>query len=134
LLGALDQGKQKLLNSLAQLVEALVLVLFAEFAFLIFPMGGNALLGNAVHFLGPDLDLEGLAAITDNRRMQRLVQIVPRDRYPVLKTLGNRGPDVVDNAHRQIAVLSIVFSDYAGGDQIVYLFYAQLLFGEFFPE
>src|SRR5256885_12249078 len=42
-------------------------------SFLVAPVRGDAVLGGAVHFVGADLHLEGLAVRADHRGVQRLV-------------------------------------------------------------
>ena len=97
-------------------------------------MRRDAFFGDVVHLLGSDLHLERLPAVADHGRVKRLVQVVARYRDPILETLGNGRPDVVDYAQRQIAVLSVVRRDDAGGDQVVNLLDHDLLLFEFFPE
>jgi hypothetical protein len=43
-------------------------------------VGGHALLRNAMHFLRTDLHLERLSAVADNGSVQRLIQVVSRNR------------------------------------------------------
>jgi len=47
-----------------------------------------------VHFLGANLDFEGLAAV-QNGSVQRLVEIGPGHGYVILEAAGDRAPDVV---------------------------------------
>src|SRR5262245_46242674 len=97
-------------------------------------MSCNTFLGNVVHLLGTYLNIESLAAISDYRGVQRLIEIIPRDRDPVFETLWYRGPEVVYDAHRQIAVFSIVWGDDARGDQVIDLLDHDLLILQLFPK
>src|SRR5260370_13187447 len=59
-------------DELAHPGEALAVFLRSQLSGFVFPVRGNALLREAVHFLGADLHLEGLAAV-EHGGMQRLV-------------------------------------------------------------
>src|SRR5258705_220069 len=52
------------------LIEARILA-----AFLVGPVGGDAELGHAVHLVRPDLDLDRLASVGDDRGVERLIAI-----------------------------------------------------------
>src|SRR5450756_520395 len=56
---------------------------------LVLPVGGDAVLGPAVHLVGADLDLDGLAARPDHRRVQRLVHVELGHRDEVLEPAGD---------------------------------------------
>src|SRR5262249_33460928 len=78
------------LDKLSHPGDALVVVgRAARLAGLVLPVSGDAFLGEAVHVLGADLDLEGLAAMQD-RGVQRLVEIGPGKGEIVLKAAGDR--------------------------------------------
>ncbi len=68
-------------------------------------MGGDPVLGQLVHVLGADLDLERLALGADHRGVQSLVHVRLRHRDEVLEAAGQRLPERVDDADRAIAVL-----------------------------
>ena len=68
-------------------------------------MGGDPVLGELVHLLGPDLDLQRLALGADHGRVQRLVHVGLRHRDEVLEAPGQRLPERVDDADRAVAVL-----------------------------
>ena len=68
-------------------------------------MGGDPVLGQFVHLLGADLDLERLALGSDHRRVECLVHVGLRHRDEVLEAAGQRLPDRVDDADRAVAVL-----------------------------
>ncbi len=98
----------------------------SQLAFLVFPVGGDAEFGDAVHLLGPDLNLERLAVLADHGSVQRLVQIGPGNRYVVLDPARNRFPQVVEDAQDGVAVLDGV-GDHPDGDEIEDLIDADLL-------
>ena len=114
------------LDQLAQPGDALIVVGGPLLAFLVFPVRGDAFLGQAVHLFGADLDFEGQAAGADHGGVQRLVQVGPRDGDEVLDAAGNGMPLVVDHAERGVAVLDRIGDD-AQGQQIVDLVDADLL-------
>src|SRR5688572_14675434 len=66
--------------------------------------------------------------------MERAIEIVPRYGDPVLESLRYRRPDIVDDTHGQIAIPGFIGRDDPGGDQIVNLFYMDLLLLKLFPE
>src|SRR5262249_79954 len=72
--------------------------------------------------------------VADHGGVKRLIQIVPRDRDPVLETLGNGSPYIVDNAECEVAVLFVVGSNYAGRDQVVDLLDHYSLLAKLFPK
>ncbi len=77
-------------------------------AFLVSPVRGDPDLAHLVHLVGPDLDLEGLAVEGDDRRMERLVQIVLGDRDVVVELAGDRSPDGMDDAQGRVAIADLV--------------------------
>ena len=58
------------LQKLAHPLEMALIVVIADAAFLVFPVRRNALFGASVHLLGPDLDLEREAMLTDDCGVQ----------------------------------------------------------------
>src|SRR5580658_4554684 len=108
------------LDQMAQPGDALVVGRGALLAFLVFPVRGYALFGDAVHFLGADLHFEVLAVRADDGRMQGLVEIGARDGDEVLDAAGNGAPLVVNHTQRGVAVFDRVGDD-AQGHQIVNL-------------
>ena len=96
-LDALDElGRVRLrhvalpVHELAQPGELGVVLAVGLRAFLVAPVGGDADLGHLVHLVGPDLDLERLAVDGDDRRVQRLVEVVLGDRDVVVELAGDR--------------------------------------------
>ncbi len=71
---------------------------------LVDPVGRDAVLRRPVHFQGPDLDLEELAAGAEDRGVQRLVGVRLGTGDVVLEPLLDRGPVVVDDAQHVVAV------------------------------
>ena len=68
------------------------------------PVRGDAVLGDAVHLAGADLDLDALAVRADHRRVQRLVHVRLRQRDVVLEAPGHRLPVRVHDAERLVAL------------------------------
>ena len=89
-------------------------------------MRGDAVLGDAVHVVGADLDLDALAARPDHRRVQRLVHVRLRQRDVVLEAARDRRPLRVDDAERRVAVGHRLDAD-AERDDVVDLLEVALL-------
>ena len=85
---------------------------------LVLPVRRDAELGPLVHLLGTDLDLDRPALGTDDRRVQRLVQVELRRRDVVLEATGHRRPPRVDLAQDRVAVAHRVDED-ADAHQVV---------------
>ena len=92
------------LEELAQPGEGLVVLVEAGAALLVLPVGGDPLLGDAVHLPGADLHLEGMALVADHRGVERLVAVGPRHGDEVLDAAGHRAPEVVEHAEGGVAV------------------------------
>ena len=73
-------------------------------ALLVLPVRGDALLGDPVHLVGADLDLDALAPRTDDRRVERLVHVGLGQRDVVLEAPRHRRPLRVHDAERRVAV------------------------------
>src|ERR1039457_3585697 len=99
------------LDQMAQPGDALIVGRGPLLAFLVFPVRRDALLGDAVHFLGADLHFEVLAVRPHHGGMQRLVEIGAGDGDEVLDAAGNGPPLVVDHAQGGVAVLHRVGDD-----------------------
>jgi hypothetical protein len=113
------------LDELAHPGDTLFVVIAAGFAAFVFPVGGNAFFGEAMHLLCADLNLEGLAAM-QHGGVQGLVEIRARHGDVVLEAAGNRAPNVVDHAESGVTV-AFVIGDNANGQKIVDLFEAAFL-------
>ena len=87
----------------AQLVDLAVIGLVASPAFLIAPVRGNAPLGIGVHLVGADLNLDRLVAGSDDRGVDRAIQIVLRGGDVVVELAGNELPERVHDTERRIA-------------------------------
>src|SRR4051794_1977929 len=85
--------------------------------FLVRPVRGDSPLGALVHLPRADLDLDRLAAGTDDRRVQALVEVELRHRDVVLEPPQHRLPPAVDAAERGVAVLDRV-DDHTHGDEV----------------
>jgi hypothetical protein len=84
---------------------------------LVLPVRRDAFFGNLVHVFGADLDLELVAALGDERGVQRLVEVGPRHGDEVLESAGHGSPRGVQQAERGIA-LGFGFGDHADGEQV----------------
>src|SRR5271156_407499 len=94
-------------------------------AVFVFPVSGDALFGDAMHFLRADLHFESLAAV-NHRGVERLIQVRPGHGDVILETPRDGRPDLVDDAERGVTVFNAV-SDDADGKQIVHLINDALL-------
>src|SRR3954464_1163845 len=94
----------------------------------------NAFLRDLMHFLRPYLYFKRLATVSNHRRMKRTVEIVAGNCDPVPESLGNRCPDIVDDAKCEITIFFLVRSDDPGRYQVVDLLDHQFSFFELFPE
>ena len=105
-------------DQLAEPGDALIVIGGAAAAFFVLPVRRDALLGDAMHLLGADLDFEMAALGTHDGGVQGLVQIGPRDGDKVLDPAGNGMPLVVDHAQGGVTVLHRIGND-ADGEKIV---------------
>ena len=71
-----------------------------------------------VHRVGPDLDLERLAVERDDRRVQRLVEVVLGDGDVVVELARDRAPQRVHDAERRVAVADLVDEQADGVDVV----------------
>src|SRR5262249_2704398 len=74
-------------------------------------MRGYAVLGDLMHALGADLQLDPLMARADNGRVDRLIVVLLRRRYVVLEAPGNGAPGGVHDAEHAIAGIEAVDHD-----------------------
>src|SRR5579883_1482875 len=118
------------LHQLAKPGDALILESRTFAAFFVFPVRGDALFRDAVHLFCSNLNLEGHAARSNNRCMQRLVKIGPRHRDEILDAARHRMPFVVNHTECRVAVFHRVGND-ANGDNVVDLIERDLLAFEF---
>ncbi len=96
----------RMLEYLEQIVDPRVLgpgvVLLA---FLIGPVGGEAVLGGGVHLLGSDLDLDPHPLVVDDGGVERFVAVALRRRDEVLEASRHYRPALVDEAQGPVAIL-----------------------------
>src|SRR5690606_4359401 len=78
------------------------------------PMGGDAVVGHGLHFLGADLDLNGHTVHAKQSGMQGLVAVGLGNRDIVLKTAGNWLVKVVNSAQHAITGIYRVHHDTEG--------------------
>ena len=93
------------LQQLAEPGKPLYIPLVIPFPFLVFPVGGDARLGNPVHFRGPDLDLHPFTQRADNGGMERLVHVALGHGDIVFEPARNRLPGGMYDAEYRIAGL-----------------------------
>ena len=65
---------------------------------LVFPMGGDPVLGQGVHVPRPDLDLEGLLVLGEDGGVQRSVEVGLGHGDEIAEPVGKRRPFLVDDA------------------------------------
>ena len=73
-------------------------------AFLVSPMGRDAVFGDFVHFFRPDLDLDGISSIPYDRGMQRLVSVQFWHCYVIREASGYRAPCRVHKAQDSVTI------------------------------
>src|SRR5204863_7352347 len=78
---------------------------------LVFPVRGDAGLGDAMHVLGADLHFDGNAVGPEQRRVQRLVAVHARDRDVVLEATRHGLVGRVHHAERAIAGVGPIYHD-----------------------
>ena len=106
--------------------KALLVLGGDDVAGLVLPVRGDAFLGDAVHLLGADLDFKLMAAGSDQRCMQGLVQIGPGHRDEILDAAGHGTPLRMQQTKHGVALGDGVADD-ADGQQIVDLLDGDLL-------
>jgi len=88
-------------------------------------VSGDALLGEAVHLLGADLDFEGLAGVDDGG-VERLVEVGTGHGDVVFEATGDGAPELMDDAEGSVTVASGIGDD-ADGEDVVDLVEGALL-------
>ena len=107
------------LDELANPVEALLVAGGDDAAAgLVLPVGGDALLGDAVHLFGADLHLELMAAGAHHRGVEGLVAVGAGHGDEVFDAPRHRPPKGVDEAEDGVAG-GYVLGDDADGQQII---------------
>ena len=92
------------LDELAQPEEIAIVAGSGQSPFLVFPVRRNPLLGDQVHLPRPDLDLERLPLIGNDRGVQRLVEVRLRHGDVILDASRNRPPHLMDDAERGVTI------------------------------
>jgi hypothetical protein len=105
-------------RELADPGELLVVLAIAARAFLVAPVRGDARLGDLMHLVGPDLDLERLRLRTDDGRVQRLVHVRLGHGDVVVELPRDGTPQRMHDTQGRIAVLHVVDED-ADGIEVV---------------
>ena len=80
-------------------------------ALLVLPVSSDAHLGDMVHFIRPDLDLQRFPLNADYGRVQGLIHVGFRYGDKILEPVGNRLPQGVDHSQRSIAFLERIDQD-----------------------
>jgi hypothetical protein len=81
------------LDELVEPAEGLAVTICNVSLFFIFPMSGNAVLGDTMHLLRADLEFDMLPLRAHHRRMQRLIKIGLWNRDVVFEAPRHRPPD-----------------------------------------
>jgi hypothetical protein len=74
------------------------------FPFFVAPVGRDTFLGNPMHFMGANLNLDPLAVRSNHARMQRLIHIELGQGDIVLETSGHRAPLGMHHAERFVTL------------------------------
>jgi len=106
--------------------EVALVAVVADPAFLVLPVGGDALFGHPVHLDRANLHLERRAVLADHRRVQRLIAVRPGHGNEVLDTPRDRRPGLVDGAERGVAVPDALGDD-SERHKVVHLLEVDLL-------
>ena len=93
------------------LARAGLLCLSAVLAGLVLPVRRDARLGQALHVLGADLNLDRRAIRAEQRSVQRLVAVDARNRDVVLEAAGHRPVEAVHEAERAVALVDVADDD-----------------------
>ena len=105
-------------HDLPQPLEPPVVGLRQEPPLLVPPVRGDPALGDQVHFLRADLDLERLRRVAHDRRVERLVEVRLGHRDVILDAAGDGVPALVHEAQGGIAVARLCRDDPEGQDVI----------------
>ena len=97
------------------------LVITADDARLVFPVGGDAVFRIAVHVPGADLHLKGDGLPPDDGGVQALVAVGLGGGDVVLEPVGQRMVHVMDEAQRGVAFRDVVEDDAHGVDVVNFL-------------
>ena len=87
-------------------------------ALLVAPVRRDPVFARAMHFEGADLHLEGIAARTHDRRVQRLIHVGFGHRDVIFEAARQRLPMRMDHTERAVAILDSI-DDYAYGSKVV---------------
>ena len=105
-------------HQLADPGQSLLVAVVTLRAFLVAPVGRDAVLGRVVHFARPDLHLKRLSLKRHHRRVQRLVHALLRHRDVVVERPWKRVPDTVHDAESLVTV-GLRCHLHADGEQVV---------------
>src|SRR6185437_2940000 len=113
------------LDELAHPDDAMIVGIRGRTAVFVLPVRGDALLGDAVHFLGANLNFERLAGVNDGG-VERLIEVGARHGDVVFEAARDRAPNLMHNAQSGVTVLDRI-GDNADGHQVVDLIESALL-------
>src|SRR5258706_7737613 len=99
----------------------------AALALLVFPVSSHSFLGDAVHLFSAYLDFEWLAFRSDDRSVERLVEVVARCSNPILNSSRDRLPVMMNYAQRGITMSHFVRRHHTSRHQIINLIELDLL-------
>ena len=134
--GVLEQllGGRGMLEDLEKVVDPGMLGLrILLVAFLIGPVGGEAVLGGGVHLAGTDLDLDPHLLVMDHGRVERLVAVALGGRDEVLEAARHDRPALVDEAEGPVAILDAA-DDGPEGHHVGQLLEADMALGHLAPD
>ena len=120
-------------------VVELALVVLGLSAFLVFPVGGEALLCDLVHSVGADLHLYPLSLVRHHRHVEGLVAVGLRVVHPVAQPVGVALVDLVQSHIDLEAVVDLVLAvlrreDDADGEDVVDLLEGDVLVLHLAPD
>src|SRR5450830_776663 len=102
-------------------------------AFLVAPVRRYTVFGKVMHFTRADLHFQRAAIFRHHHSMQRLITVRLGPRNVIVELLGNRHPDVMDDAKNGKALLDVV-DDHTKRAYVVELGKFQLLAAHLVPD
>ena len=75
------------------------------FALFVFPVSGDTIFRNLVHFVGADLDFKGFVEACHHGGVQGLIIVCLGHCYIILESARYRLPKIVDKAKERVAIL-----------------------------
>ena len=122
------------LDERAQGLQSVVIIVGAALPFLVLPVSGYAVFGDAMHLFGAYLNFKRLALGTDDRRVEGLIKVIARSCNPVLDSPRHRFPIVMDDPQRGVAVSDFIRRNRPCRNQIIDLIQLNFLPAQLFPN